>query len=544
MINTSKVDIRPILPFLESFQWKKIIQNAKFEAKFFQNHFQTAINNIFDTYLAEMLITSEPTKGLGSLINIASKYAGVQLDKDIRTSFFDKVSSEFTQEQLAYAAKDVEVLFPIMDAQLDLLSRYDMERVAELEFDLVKVVAAMELEGVPIDQRFWESKIREVERLHEESRLKMHELVFDVAGVTEQMGLFERDAINLNSPKQVKDIFNRIGIKVDATNEREIALIDHPAAQELLRYREYQKVLSAYGSTFLGAVHPFTGRIHADFKQIGTETGRFACREPNLQQMPPEFRECVRLDDWTIVGADYSQIELRILAELSGDPAFLAAFNTGHDLHMSTASMMFNIPISSVTKSQRFIAKTINFGISYGMGAGKLMDILNAEASKEGNRKHKYPEVKALMERYQKTYKVVYEWLNDAGASALARGYSATMLNRRRFYERPDINSLSEDDYTMQVAAIRRKGANSPIQGTNADITKIAMVDLYNELEDAGYRAKIIIQVHDEVVLLAHKRQAEAVKEVVVNSMKKSAEKLLKKVPVKADAYIAEAWQK
>lgn len=538
------MDIRPILPFLESFQWKKIIQNAKFEAKFFQNHFQTAINNIFDTYLAEMLITSEPTKGLGSLINIASKYAGVQLDKDIRTSFFDKVSSEFTQEQLAYAAKDVEVLFPIMDAQLDLLSRYDMERVAELEFDLVKVVAAMELEGVPIDQRFWESKIREVERLHEESRLKMHELVFDVAGVTEQMGLFERDAINLNSPKQVKDIFNRIGIKVDATNEREIALIDHPAAQELLRYREYQKVLSAYGSTFLGAVHPFTGRIHADFKQIGTETGRFACREPNLQQMPPEFRECVRLDDWTIVGADYSQIELRILAELSGDPAFLAAFNTGHDLHMSTASMMFNIPISSVTKSQRFIAKTINFGISYGMGAGKLMDILNAEASKEGNRKHKYPEVKALMERYQKTYKVVYEWLNDAGASALARGYSATMLNRRRFYERPDINSLSEDDYTMQVAAIRRKGANSPIQGTNADITKIAMVDLYNELEDAGYRAKIIIQVHDEVVLLAHKRQAEAVKEVVVNSMKKSAEKLLKKVPVKADAYIAEAWQK
>lgn len=544
VINTALVDISPILPFLASHRWRKIIQNAKFESKFFKHHHKTSINNVFDTYLAEILITSELSKGQASLIALAAKYADVKLDKDIRTTFFEKTSSEFTQEQLEYAAKDVEVLFPIMDRQSDLIDEYEMGEVAQLEFDLVDVVADMELEGTPIDQKLWNSKIREVEKLHEESRLRMHELIFDAGGADEQMGLFERYAINLNSPKQVKSIFGRIGINVDATNEREIALINHPAAQELLRYREYQKVLSSYGSTFLGAIHPFTGRIHADFQQIGTETGRFSCREPNLQQMPPEFRECVRLDDYVIVGADYSQIELRILAELSGDPAFLAAFNTGHDLHKSTASMMFNIPIDSVTKEQRFIAKTINFGISYGMGGGKLMDILNTEATHQGNKKFKYMEVKHLMERYQKAYKVVYEWLHHAGANAFGQGYSKTMMNRRRFYTRPDIENLPEAEYSLQVSAIKRKGANSPIQGTNADITKLAMIDLHEELLDAGYRAKIIIQVHDEIVLLAHKRQAEAVKEVVVESMKKSAEKLLKKVPVKADAYIAEAWQK
>jgi DNA polymerase I len=419
-----------------------------------------------------------------------------------------------------------------------------MTSLAEMEFALAQVVASMEETGTPIDQERWKAKINEYKDLHEESRLRMHDLLFDDGGLNEQMGLFVRDGINLNSNQQIKAAFLKIGINIDATNEREIGLLTHPAARELLVYRGLQKIMSAYGESFLDKIHPFTGRIHADFQQMGTETGRFSCKEPNLQQMPDEFRQCVSLKDHVIVGADYSQIELRILAELSDDPVFIAAFTSGEDLHKSTASTMFKIPIDSVTKEQRFMAKTINFGISYGMGVGKLMDMLNSEAQKVGSPKLRYPQVQEILTRYHKTYGKVSKWLSDAGMAAFVNGYSETMMGRKRFYARPDPNELDEATYGMQVSAIKRKGANSPIQGTNADITKLAMLNVQEELQEGGYQANIIIQVHDEIVVLAHKRQAEAVKNVVVNAMKNAASTFLKKVPVKADAYISEIWKK
>ena len=542
VINVAKVPLDPILPFLSSNKYKKIIQNAKFEEKFFLYFYNTPIYNTWDTYLAELVIMPE---GRGnSLAALSKKYLDIDLNKDTRQSFFNMRGSEFTQEQLEYGIMDVRVLQPIMDRQIAQVKEHGLETIVELEFELSNVVASMELTGAPVDVSLWKSKITEFEQRHENSRMMMHELLFDDGNLDEQVGMFERYAINLNSAKQVKDAFLKLGIKVDATNEREIALINHPAANELLEYRGFQKILTSYGSTFLEKVHPFTGCIHADFQQIGTETGRFSCKDPNLQQMPAEFRECIRKEGYTIVGADYSQIELRILAELSDDPAFISAFQSGNDLHKATASMMFRIPIDNVSKEQRFIAKTINFGISYGMGTTKLMDMLNAEAARNNSPKLSFLKVQDMMNLYHKTYNKVSEWLKEAGNSAFINGYSTTMLGRKRFYTRPDINAIPEAEYKAQVGAIKRKGANSPIQGTNADITKIAMVNLYDELQDAGFRANIIIQVHDEIVVLAQNSQAEEVKEVVVNSMKKSAAKIIKKVPIKADAYLAEAWKK
>jgi DNA polymerase I-like protein with 3'-5' exonuclease and polymerase domains len=356
--------------------------------------------------------------------------------------------------------------------------------------------------------------------------------------------MFERRAINLDSPKQIKEALLKLGIDVDSTNEREISLLNHPVATELLNYRGLQKILSSYGKSFLDKVHPFTGRIHSDFQQLGTETGRFSCKDPNLQQMPAEFRECISSSDHLIVGADYANIELRILAEISGDSALTHAFASGVDPHKSTASLMFNVPIDSVSKEQRFIAKTINFGISYGMGTKKLMDMLNAEAYKNKMPSLKFPQVQDIMNRYHKTYGKATRWLFDAGNLAFRRGYSETLYGRKRFYIRPDPNAMPEKEYDNQVAAIKRKGANSVIQGTNADITKIAMIDLHHDLYDAGFKANIIIQVHDEVVVLARKDQAEAVKIVVQDSMNRSATKIIKNVPIKTDAYIAEGWKK
>jgi DNA polymerase-1 len=297
--------------------------------------------------------------------------------------------------------------------------------------------------------------------------------------------------------------------------------------------------MSSYGESFLEKIHPFTGRIHADFQQIGTETGRFSCRTPNLQQMPEKFRECISLEpDYKIVVADYSQIELRILAEYSQDKSFLHAFNNDIDLHSATAALMFNLPLEKVGKNspERFAAKTINFGIAYGMGAGKLMNMLNKGKAK----KDRIPLYKArnMLNKYKEGYVDVIRWLERAGNEAYARGYSETILGRRRTF-----TDVYGEDRDSQIAAIKRQGANTPIQGTNADITKIAMFRLYRELKDNEFKAEIIGQVHDEIVVLAHKSQAGAVKEIVVNSMVNSAQEILT-VPVKVDAYVSDIWKK
>ena len=535
VLNAVKSDLKFLKPYLEDRKWLKLAHNAKFEAKFLKHFIGAEFRGIFDTYLAEQLLTPTP---MPSLALTALKYTGEVLDKTIRTSFHDSTNSTFSDEQITYAAKDAEVLFPIWEAQKVLIEKYGLGRVAELEFELVRVLAAMELEGVPINVDRWNTKLKDYEREHEESRLKMHELLFDGTGVPEQVGMFERDSINLNSPKQILGVFKKLGIDINTTNERELSLINHPAAKELLNYRGLQKIQSSYGQTFLGEIHPFTGRIHPDWQQIGTQTGRFACKSPNLQQMPAEFRYCISLKDRKIVVADYANIELRILAELSQDPGLTRAFDMGDDPHKATAAQMFNISIEAVTKEQRFTAKTISFGIAYGMGFMKLRDTLNL--NKAGGTKISFEDAKGLLFRYKKTYKKAIEWLIYAGNAGFARDYSETMLGRRRWFTKPAVDT----NYDNEVASIKRQAANSVIQGTNADITKLALLDIYNELNLYDLRASIILQVHDEIVVLAHERSAETVKDLVEASMINAARTLLKSVPVKADAVVSDIWKK
>lgn len=510
------------------------MHNSKFDTKFLLHNYKVETRGIFDTMLAERLLGGE--FGQLKLQVVAPKYTGIELDKGIRESFWKGGTvSAFTEAQIAYAAQDSEVLIPIMEKQQKLLAEQGMANISELEFELAPIVADMELAGVPVDTDMWNKKLAKYREDHEKSRIRMHELLFDEGGLDEQMGMFTRDSINLGSPKQLLEAFQKIGINVRATNEREISRVKHPAAEELLNFRGLDKILKAYGTSFLDKIHPFSGRIHADYQQIGTETGRFSCKEPNLQQMPAELRHCVTLPDHKIVVADYPNIELRILAELSEDKMLTQAFESGHDPHKSTASLMFNIPIDNVSKEQRFIAKTINFGISYGMGIDKLFDMLNAQRG--ANEQLTYTQVKMLMSKYKNTYSRAAEWLASAGNLAYRRAYSETMMGRRRYFIRP----VGDDD---AIAAMKRKGANSPIQGTNADITKLGMVNLYRTLNDYYPSAKIILQVHDEVAVLAHKREAESVKIAVEESMTASAQEVLKKVPVFVEAVISDVWKK
>jgi len=538
----SQVDMTRIIPFLRDPKWLKIVQNAVFEGRFIKYFYKTDINNIFDTFLAEKLINSDSHEN--SLEDLAPKYAGVKLNKKIRETFFNaKPIAAFSDEQLGYAADDATVLWPIYEKQAKELKNQGLDKIADIEFSLTTVVADMENEGVPIDQKLWKQKLADYGEKHEESRLRMHELIFDGTGIPEQTGMFVRDGVDLDSAKKVKEAFHKLGIDINSTDERIISLIDHPAAKELLNYRGLAKIMTSYGENILDQIHPFTGRLHADFNQIGTRTGRFACKKPNLQQMPADFRHCVTLPpDYKIVSADFANIELRILAKYSQDPEFLKAFSSGADPHKSTAAGMFGIPIEDVTKDQRFIAKTINFGLVYGMGIDKLKDMLNAE-KKPGEVQLDKNQVKLIYNKYKRTYNKAIDWLRETGDQGFNQLYSTTMLGRRRVLSKPHYTG-DDDLYNKLVAGVKRKAANSPIQGTSADITKLAMINLYHDLSKYNYRAKMIIQVHDEIVVLAHKSEAESVKLVVEESMIDSAQEVLQEVPVKVDSNISDQWSK
>lgn len=533
------------MPYFKSNKWLKLFHNAKFEQKFTQYFYNTAIRNLWDAFLAEQVLypDSHDSKSLEAL---ALKYENIQLNKETRKSFFNQKSNEFTQAQIEYAAQDVQVLFGIMKQQKEKAEELGLTKILKLEFELAGVVADMELTGAPVKADMWSAKLKEFEIKHEESRLKLNDMFYDTGKMDEQLGLFARTSINLNSPKQVKDTFEKaFGIKLKSTDEREIGLLNHDAARELLKYRGYQKTLTSYGqASFIDKIHPFTGRFHADFQQVGTGTGRFSCREPNMQQIPEAFHECIQAEGYLLCTADYSQIELRILAQLSDDPNLIKAFNSGDDLHKATASLMFGVTVEKVTKEQRFMAKTINFGISYGMQLKKLRDTLNKELVATKGKLLTYSQVQDLMNRHDRTYRVAKEWLAQAGNRAYIQGYSETMSGRKRFYTRPDQQNLDTREFEAQVAAIKRQGANSPIQGTNADITKMAMIRVYDEIQDAGYRANIILQVHDEIVILAQKNQAEEVKVLLEETMIDIAAQVITKVPIKVDARVSNFWQK
>lgn len=557
VIDARVVDLKPLLPFLASREWKKLFFNGVFEGTFFYHYFDTPINHVFDSYVAERILYPDNLGG-NSFEDLALKYLNVQLDKQTRKSFLGNQTTPFTEKQKVYGAEDVKYLFPLYDIQrLDLRAKKS-EHIADLENDLVTVVAHMELTGVPVDAAKWLEILQEYVIEHEESRKKLLGLflgkppeTFEKLGV--QQSLFDEkeevallpNTLNLNSPPQLKKAFANLGVYLESTDEQVIALINHPAAQELVNYRGLQKLISSYGQeSFLDKIHPFTGRIHPNWQQLGAETGRFSCRKPNMQQIPEKLRKAVGgAGELVLLGADFSQMELRILAQESGDPILMEAFLTGQDVHTLTASMMFGIPTDKVTKEQRFTAKTLNFGITYGMKVKKFTDSLNIEAQTTGNPPVSMANAGKLMDLYKRTYIVANKYLESQGLFALRHGYTETRFGRKRWFK-PAASDQGPKKYAGQIEAIKRAGANMGIQGGNADITKMAMIEIHNELREYKFKANIVLQVHDEIVLLTHKSQVDIVKPIVVDSMVRAGKMLLPDVPVVVDAYEAEYWPK
>ena len=360
--------------------------------------------------------------------------------------------------QLLYAARDALVLFGIWRQQTDGAAREKLEKVAELEFQCVPAVGDMELAGVTVDTERWRKILDAVAVQRDQAAAELSEMLapVDPAGHhVRRLG---------DQPEQRPAAHGSLraawGCELEDTSEATLTKVQsaHPAVAKLLEYRTHEKTLSAFGEHILGLINPATGASTPTSTSMGADTGRFSCTKPNVQQIPAtsDFRSCfIAAPGYKLVTCDYSQAELRILAELAATKAFVDAFVSGGDLHAITASQMFGVPLDQVTKAQRSAAKSINFGLAYGRGAGSLALQLGVSPD----------EARALIETYFKAYRGVQRWLEGAARDAVRKGYSITLLGRKRYYEVPqqnDPNTARRSPASSARPKIRRSRAQTP----------------------------------------------------------------------------------
>lgn len=529
LINVDEIGTRDsVLPYyngikliMKSDRILKGFQNGKFDIKFLSHHLfglGAEYQRLYDTYLAEKLITAGIGKnGEGNLQFLTKKYVGIELDKNLQTSF--KSGVEPSIEQLEYGLWDVLVLETIHQIQREILIEENLTRTASLEFAVIPIIAGIELNGMLLDREKldWLRTVLIVELYDVEQ--EMEGLIKDLNpeyGKNLEMPCF-------NSPKQMIQLLNDFGFEVTSSAAGVLSRIDHPFAQNLMEYRKLSKLLSSFARPLPEFINKKTGRIHQSIFQLGTVTGRTSSSSPNLQQMPKKqkWRDLfIAQPGWKLITADYSQIELRILAEYSQDPKLLDAFHRGLDLHAATASEIFWTPIEEVSKWQRDAAKVINFGLVYGMSPFGLAGELGIGIRKAKN----------FIDRYFAAYPLVYETLEEMGAFAVENQYSVTLLGRKRFYT------------TGSYAQISRKGKNSPIQGSCGDILKMALLLLEEELRP--HPAFIVNLVHDEVIVEVESELADVVGNVVRSCMVEAGEHFLPSVPVMVDMAVDTVWQK
>jgi DNA polymerase-1 len=516
----------PVLDLLTANRPIKVAHNAKFDAEFLLKHHGIRLGAVFDTYLASLLVSAGNENERHGLEPVAARYLNTELDKSFQVSDW---SGELTESQLEYAARDAQVLLPLREKLQARLDELQLMPVAKLEFDCINAMAAMELAGMYLDTNCWRAQAERTKAAYDKAAAELQK---ELSAGAPQMSLFEEAtaSINLDSPAQIKEALARLGINVESTSEVRLHNLarEHRVIALLLDYRGLSKSLSSYGLTLLEHINPVTGRIHPNFRQIGSPTGRMGCTAPSLHQIPHEkmYRECFRAPSGRkLVVADFSQIEMRILAEFSDDEVLLAAFESGADLHRITASNMLGVPLDEVTTSQRSQAKSLNYGIVYGMGAEGLANRINCSVA----------EAEGLIHKYFAAYPGVARWLQAAADNAIRDSRARSALGRLWIFR------LDPND-RQQLGALKRVGKNAPIQSTGSDLFKRAVKLVDDKLQ--GYDAQIVHCIHDEIVVECAEASADKIAQIVSVTMVKAGKEFLPRVPVEADAKVTEAWLK
>jgi DNA polymerase I-like protein with 3'-5' exonuclease and polymerase domains len=520
--------LAPLRELLAAPRPVKIAHNAKFDAKWVKHTLGVELGGLFDTLLASQIVSAGDTEERHSLEAVASRYLNETVDKAEQLSDW---SGELSASQLEYAARDASVLPGLREKQIEKLKADALLRCAQLEFECVLPVAAIELSGIYLDKDRWREQLSIVEKKRAELAEQLQDMLAEESMQGSLFGGPTRVDINIDSHVQLTRALKRLGIEVpDSTRNWKLQPLaeKHKEIKTLLEYRTVQKALTSYGENILNEINPVTGRIHADFRQIGAPTGRFSCNNPNIQQVPHsyEYRRCFRAPvGRKLIISDFSQIELRILADFTGDQGFIDAFNAGADLHKVTAAQVFGVPLDQVTKEQRDFAKRLNFGVVYGIGAQRfsMMTGLSLTTAED------------ILRRYFATYRQLDAWLRDAAQRAIRERTARTASGRLARF-RFD----SEDRQAMSLA--QRNGKNTPIQGSSADILKRALRLLHDELRDTT--ACIVNIVHDEIVVEADIDETEAIARKVEDAMCKAGEEYVRKVPVKVETEISDEWVK
>jgi DNA polymerase-1 len=517
-------------PIMTDKKILKLLQNAVFDMKYIKKHGGYYINNIYDTMLVEQLFYL----GLGfvrtDLATLVKRHLGITIDKEPRGTF-QEYGQKFQPFQLEYAANDVVVLNLIREMQLPRIKKEGFENVCRLEFAFTKPLCEMELNGIIFDV----DKHRVILTDMEESRqLHSKEVTNLLSRTQDQTTLFGVSLINIDSNVQLLKALNKYGLKLDSTD---VNVLDKfkgvPVIDELLAYRKAQKFISTYGESLIGKINEETGRLHTRFRQM-VSTGRMSSSAPNLQNIPKKqiYRSCyVAREGYKLITADMSGAELRILGNLSSDPVFVECYSTGIDLHTRTASEIFNVPMDQIKNDRRNAAKAINFGLAYGLskfGLARRLKISEKEAD-------------LMIKSYFKRYSGIKKLLEGAAQKAVRHRSSTTVSGRKRFYKLPE---YGHPDFDTRKRAVEREGKNAIIQGANADTIKEAMIYVVDRLEERDMESRLLLTVHDEVVVESPPHEVEEARQIVSQSLIDGFGKYFSLIPMETDALVGPCWLK
>jgi len=532
--------------------------NLRFDSKFLKQRFGITLKNVYDTQIAEIILSGNKYVGKKDVVGLKDlvyRYCGKKMDKAEQTGFMYGVPLTMAQQE--YAANDLRHLPEIFKQQQTKIKVKSLETIINLEMRVIPALVWLELSGINVDlERLDLFRIAAV-NTRDAAKVKLFELLGN-------------DTINLNSPIQLIKALNLVGIHVTSASKEELAKFDHPVLDALKEFKTNEKLLNTFIYKMPGYVNPITGRVHAEYYQIGAVTGRFSCRKPNMQQQPSRtlknWKEIfVAGDGKRIVTADYSQIELRIVGQVAKDQKYIDAYNTaGVDLHIRTAAALFNVQESEVTNTQRSMAKAVNFGLNYGMWANGLVKRLKADANVEVTPE----EAQAYAEGFQKMYPDVTAYLDKASREGLKNMCVRTMAGRLIEFENPEstlerqmrgikekykkkhgsgLPYLDEQNIRSDMrrgikGSVKRQSKNYPIQGFCADLVKNAMGNLFPILEPLG--VKFIATVHDELVFECDEGQTALVRETVEKEMIAAGNGYFPDIPCKAEVFDETYWHK
>ncbi len=498
--------------FFENEKIEKIGQNLKYDIKVLAKYNVEVKGKLFDTMLAHYLINPDMRHNMDVLAEAYLNYTPVSITELIGKKGKNQLSMREVpvEQQTEYAVEDADITLQLKEHFAKELGEANTQKLFdEIEVPLLRVLADMELEGINLDEDFLKKLSTELDK--DIKRLQTE--IYKEAG----------EEFNIGSPKQLGDIlFDKMKL-VDkpkktktgqySTAEDVLSYLakDHQIIRDVLEYRGFTKLKSTYVDALPEQVEPSTGRVHTDYMQTVAATGRLSSNNPNLQNIPirtergRQVRKAFipRDKDHVLLAADYSQIELRIIAALSQEENMIQAFKNGEDIHASTAAKVFNIPLEEVTREQRGNAKTVNFGIIYGVSAFGLSNQTDLSRT----------EAKELIETYYKTYPKLRDYIDDQIHFARENGYVQTVLGRRRY-----LTGINGSNAVVRGAA-ERNAVNAPIQGSAADIIKIAMINIHKKLSEGNFKSKMLLQVHDELVFDAYKPELEKLQDMIKTEM-------------------------